>query len=60
MQTERKFEKLTLRIPKRVYDRMQVLKTRKPHMSINALIIEAIDRQMSVEREVFDETLERR
>lgn len=41
--------RLTLRVPKHVYEKLLKLKEEKPHMSMNALIVEAIQNQVEEE-----------
>jgi hypothetical protein len=38
---------LTLRLPRRVHDQLIALRGLKPHMSLNALIVEAADQYTS-------------
>ena len=36
----------SVRIPTQIYQQLVALKERKPHMSLNALIVEAISREL--------------
>ena len=39
-------EKITLRIPERIHSRLVAYQRQKPHMSLNALIVEAISKDL--------------
>jgi len=39
-------EKLTLRVPERIHRRLVAYQRQKPHMSLNAIIVEAISEEL--------------
>jgi len=39
-------EKITLRMPERIHQRLVAYQRQKPHMSLNAIIVEAISKDL--------------
>ena len=43
--------RITVRIPGHIYKKLKEIQTQKPHMSLNALIVEAISKSLQVEKQ---------
>ena len=44
-------DKITVRIPEHIYKRLKEIRVEKPHMSLNALIVEAISESFQKEKQ---------
>ncbi|MBD3319809.1 MAG: hypothetical protein GF350_01805 [Chitinivibrionales bacterium] len=42
-------QRMTLRLPRQTYDKLQELRERKPHLSLHAIIVEALEQELSRE-----------
>ena len=47
-------QRLTLRLPRRTYDKLQDVRERKPHLSLHAIIVEALEQELSREQRQRD------
>ncbi len=43
-------DRITVRIPNQIYKRLKEIQKEKPHMSLNALIVEAISESLEQEK----------
>ncbi len=43
--------RITVRIPGHIYKKLKEIQVEKPHMSLNALIVEAISKSLQVEKQ---------